>query len=144
MSRKEILATADFDGRNGVAGIAACFHGGRVISCDIVEAEDPLSADLLAVLRQAEITGQPRSGPALICTDHAAIPHCLRLEAEPATPQAEHLLHALGRCLARARGKIQIAVVPEATRSAYIAAKQTRKAWLAGREGRTETWGLAA
>jgi hypothetical protein len=143
--RKDIYVAADFDASRGVAGIAATFRGGRVIACDVVAAGDPLSADLLAVLRQVAITVKPGALPALICTDAAAISHCLRGEVEPATGQADELLEVLACHITRAKGKVQIATVSEeATRSAFIAAKQTRKAWSAGREGRNQTWSVAA
>jgi hypothetical protein len=143
--RVEIITAADFDERQLVAGIAGTYRGGRIISGDVVPAGDPLSAALLAILRQVEITAIPEVGPATICTDEAAILHCLYRDVEPMTREADELHDRLRRELGRLDGKVHLAESsPPGARRAHIAAKQVRKAWLAGAEGLRATWELAA
>ena len=140
-SRAQIITGVDFDECHQIAGIAAVYRGGRIISCDVVPAEDLLAAHLLAVLRQVEITAIPRCGPALICTDLPAIFPCLHGEVEPTTPEGARLLDLLVAKLGQLDGKVHLATIEQLqARPAFIAARQTRKAWVAGIEGRDRTW----
>lgn len=139
-TRAQIITGVDFDESHQIAGIAAVYRGGRLISGDVVSAEDLLAAQLLAILRQVEITALPRCSPALICTDSPALYPCVRGEVEPSTPQGASLLDMLIEKLTRLDGKVHLATVePQQARPAAIAARQTRKAWVAGLEGRC-TW----
>lgn len=95
----------------------------------------------IPVLRQVEITANPGARNALICTDCERLLPCLAGDDAPLRQQAIDLVADIRGWLDSLGGKVGLEYVPRtATRTAYIAASQTIKAWEAGHEGRHETW----
>ena len=111
----------------------------------MVPASDWLSAQLLAILRQVEITATRTSVSAIISTESEEVIACLCGKAEPSSPEARRLLTALAGQLRDLDGKAEVGLTDrKAARAAFIAARQTRKAWLAGAKGEPGTWAAPA
>lgn len=137
----EVTVAHSFSRSRGVAGIAGTLRGGRVICVDIVRANSNLVAAALSVLRQVEITMHPHSAPATIFTGSELLLGCARGDVEPVGARARTLFADLAAKLDAAGDKITLGFAPKSgTRLAYIAANQGYKAWLAGRNGETDTW----
>lgn len=133
MTEQVFLADASFDPVRGWTGIGVAFKGGRVICGDIAPAPNSAYAQALAVLRAIEIARKQPLMCTTIVTDSSDLVRALRSGA-PEPVIFSGIVADIKIWLDRHGDQIRVIWKPrERVRSARILARQTYKAWIAGR-----------